>query len=139
MATLQDAIDQIQAEMKSLPGMRLAPSEPPDSLDVFPFSVCYAEAGEYNIGPPELMTGLHTIVVEIHVSRRDLVHDVRTAMRYAKSAPNEIFDAFKSGTLTAIQTLERITYTFGGLGWGGAETLGFRFRLERVKTQDEIS
>jgi hypothetical protein len=138
MATLQEAISQIQAEVKGISGIREAPETPPESINQFPFAICFARTGEYRIGPAQVMTGLHTIVLELHVARKDLTRDVPTAMKYAKSIPLTIMEALFEGTLTAISTLERIRYEFGPLNWGATETIGFRFYIEGVKTQDTI-
>ncbi|RPI96981.1 MAG: hypothetical protein EHM39_10290 [Chloroflexi bacterium] len=139
MATLQQAIDEIQAVVGAVPGIRQAPTVPPEDLSFFPFAVAFVEAGEWIIGPPELMTGLHTVVIELHVARKDLPRDVTAAMRYAKAIPNAILDAHRKAEFTAFQTFERITYEFAALGWNDTATLGFRFRIERLKTQDAIT
>ena len=139
MATLQEIIDEIQDQVGAISGIRGAPDEPPDSIHAFPFAVAYVDGGEYHIGPPQVMTGLHTVIVELHVARKDLERDVARAMPYAKAIPNAIFSAHTDATFTAFQTLERITYEFGPLDWSGLQTIGFRFRLEGVKSQDEIT
>ena len=139
MATLQEAIDEIQDQIGAISGIRGAPDEPPDSINAFPFAVAYVESGEYYIGPPQVMTGLHTVVVESHVARKDLERDVARAMPYAKAIPNAIFAALTNSTFTAFQTLGAIAYEFGPLDWGDVQTIGFRFRLEGVKSQDEIT
>jgi len=137
MATLQDAIEQIQDEMISLARMRRAPDKPPEQIAAFPFAVCYPESGEYT-QRSYVMQGLHTIAIEVHVQRKDLPRDYSTAMTFAKSVPNEIFDAI-NGALSAIVTVGSISYTFGPMAYADVETLGFRFRLEGVKTEDAIS
>ena len=139
MATLQDAIDQIQGQVAAISGIRSAPTEPPDKPGAFPFAVCFTRSGVYQIGPPEVMTGLHVICVEVHVARRDLPRDVRAVMAYAKSIPDKIFSALKASSLTAISTFGDIRYEFGPMAYGGQDTIGFRFLLEDVKTQDTIS
>jgi hypothetical protein len=139
MATLQGAIDQIQGQIMNVSGIRAAPSEPPEKLNMFPFAVCFTRSGIYQIGPPEVMTGLHVICIEVHVARRDLPRDIRAAMVYAKSIPNKVFSALKASSLTAISTLGNIRYEFGPMAYGGQDTLGFRFLLEDVKTQDTIT
>ena len=139
MATLQAIIDEIQDQVGAISGIRGAPDEPPDSINAFPFAVAYVESGEYLIGPPQVMTGLHTIIVELHVARKDLKRDVAQVMLYAKSVPNAIFAAHADSTFTAFQTLTGIRYEFGPLDWGDLQTIGFRFRLEGVKSQDEIT
>ena len=72
MATLQDIIDQVQDEMESLPGVRAAPDEPPDQINVFPFVVTYADNGEYYIGPPELIGIADNGAHHVHVRRARL-------------------------------------------------------------------
>jgi hypothetical protein len=138
MATLQEAINQIQAEVKAISGIREAPEVPPEGMDHFPFAICFARTGEYTIGPAGVMTGMHTIVLELHVVRKDLTRDIPAAMKYAKSIPLAILVALMNRTLTAISTMERIRYEFGPLGWGATETIGFRFYIDGVKTQDTI-
>jgi hypothetical protein len=138
MATLQEAISQIQAEVKGISGIREAPETPPDQINQFPFAICFARTGEYTIGPPEMMTGTHTIVLELHVARKDLTRDVPAAMKYAKSIPLAILMAVMNHTPTAFATLERIRYEFGPLNWGATETIGFRFYIEGIMTQDLI-
>lgn len=138
MATLQDAIDEIQAEVRDVAGMRAAPDEPPDSMNHFPFAVCYAHTGSYRIGPPDTMHGIHELYLEVHVARKDLERDIAAAMPFAKSVPDAIFSAYAAGSLTAVEVIQRIAYEFGPMTWGGVLTLGFRFTIEGVKTQDGI-
>lgn len=140
MATLQGAIDQIQAVVGAVSGIKAAPDEPPDQINFFPFAVCYARTGRYSIGPPDTMHGIHVLWLEIHVARGAdrLDNDVAKAMAFAKSVPDAIFGAYKAGTLTALEVIQGISYEFGPLDWGGAPTLGFRFIIEGVKTQDGI-
>ena len=140
MATLQAAITQIQAQVAAISGIRKAPDEPPAQINQFPFAVCFSERGEYETGSPTgNMRGLHDIVIELHVARKDLPRDYRSAMQFAKSIPNAIFSANAARTLTAISTHGEITYEFGQLDWGDTPTLGFRFVIEDVKTQDALT
>lgn len=139
MATLQAAIDEIQAQVATVSGIRAAPDEPPEAINAFPFAVCYASSGRYSIGPPDVMHGMHSIILEVHVARVDLARDVGRAMGYAKSIPNRVFYALKAGTLPALETIGAIRYEFGAMMYAGQKTLGFRFTLENVKTDDLIT
>lgn len=139
MATLQAAIDQIQSAVGGISGIRKAPDEPPDKLSQFPIAVAYASEGVYGMGPAGSMTGVHTIVVELHVARKGMPRTVQQSMVYGKSIPNAIYDALMEGNLSAISTLGTIRYEYGTLGWGDLATFGFRFFVEGVKTQDEVS
>lgn len=140
MTTLRDTLVQLMTVIEAVQGIRKAPVDPPETMAVFPFAVGYVETGVWKIGPPEIMTGLHNVALEVHVSReQDLAHAVKDVMRFSDSVPNAILLAFKNGTLTTLQTFGDITYTFGPLGWGGIATVGFKFVITQVKTQSVIS
>lgn len=139
MATLQDAIVQIQALVSGISGIRGAPDEPPDQISHYPFAVCFPESGVYEAGVPAgCMQGLHDIVVELHVARKDLPRDYRKAIAYAKSIPNAILNALGTVNLDTVSTVGFIRYEFGVLNWGETPTMGFRFVLESVKTTDTL-
>lgn len=139
MATLQDAIDQIVDAVGVLTGIRHAPDEPTDKAPAFPAIMAYAESGHYSHMPIGVMTGVHTITVELMVARKDLPRDVAAAMAYAKSIPNAIYKAHKAGTLTAVEEIGDINYSFGPMAWGGEDCIGFKFKVAGVKTQDSIT
>lgn len=134
--SIESVVEELQGVVADISGIRAAPVYPPDAMSVYPFAVCYARSGVYQIGPPEVMTGLHTVVIEVHVARKDLARDVAGVIGYADAVPAAIFAALADGTLTSTLTIATIRYEFGPLGWAGVDTLGYRFYLEGVKTQD---
>lgn len=139
--TLETAILQVAKYLSVLEGMRKIGERPPETINDFPAFVCYASAGVWEFGAAQDKKGLHTIAIEIHVARKDLPKDIQAAMRWSDVVPNLLFykllyDNKWNGT---IDTFKRITYTFGGLGWGDAATLGFRFRVEDVKMLSEVT
>ena len=137
MATLQAVVDEIQTAVGALSGIRSAPSYMPESPNVFPFAQAYVLSGEYE-RRKTTMVGTHSIVVAIHVARKDLARDLEMAMRYAKSVPSAILDGLDmSGT--SVSYIGPITYTFGELFYGDTQTLGFRFVVEGIRTEDTIS
>jgi len=136
---IQEVISQIQRRLASrVQGLRAAPSRPPDGMGYYPFAVCFPAEGVLNSGPPGLVTGLHTLIIQVHLARRDLARDVASATPMIKDVANEIFAGLEDGTLDAMQTFEQIVYEFGGMEWAGQETIGVQFRIEGVKTQDEV-
>jgi len=143
MATLQQVIDAIQDDLGALTGIREAPDEAPESMNLFPFVVVYPSSGEWRSDTPGGKIGLHTLTVELHVARKDLPRDIQKAMAYSESIPNVLLKtvATVGGDLFdgTIQTFDRITYTFGPLGWAGVDTLGFRFQIVGVKMQSNIT
>lgn len=139
MAALQVIIDQIQAEVRAVPGIRAAPDEPPAQINQFPFAVCYAREGYFKVGPVGTLHGIHEIVLEVHVARQEMEHDFQQVMPFAESIPNAILAAYGDGRLTGLEVLQEIRYAFGPLGWGGVPTMGFLFRINGIKTQDAIT
>jgi hypothetical protein len=138
MATLQAFIDQVQDAVGALSGIRGAPDEPPEAINVYPFAVAFAGTGDYEQQKGK-MRGNHNVIVELHVARKDLARDVAAAMAYAKSIPNAIYAAQEDGSLAASSYIGRISYTFGPMAWAGVPTLGFRFEIEGVRTEDTIT
>ena len=133
---LQDAIEKVQNLAGAVSGIRAAPDYLPESLNIFPFLVCYAGTGSFEYSPAGVMKGLHNIILELHVARHDLPRDTKSAMQYSDSIPKAIMaDPTLGGT---VSTIGRITYTFGGMQYGDQMTLGFRFTLEGVKLQTTI-
>jgi len=112
-------------------------------MNVFPFIVTHPGTGEWSSDVPGNKIGLHTITVELHVARKDLPRDIQKAMAYSESIPNALLKAVAtvSGDKfdNTISTFDRITYTFGPLGWAGVDTIGFRFQIVGVKMQSNIT
>ena len=130
---LQDAMDWVQDTVGALEGMRGAPHEPTESVQVFPFSRAYAGEGVIEMNELGMDRGLHSIVVEIHVGRQDLPRDVKKAMPYVDSVPAALLASPTLGG--TVSTFGRIRYRFGPMAVGGEDTIGFRFWLEDVKVQ----
>lgn len=145
MATLQAVIDQIQDVVAAISGIRAAPHEPPDSINIYPFAVAFAKTGTWTLGKPTgCMTGMHDIVIELHLKRNDLARDVTAAMAYAKSVPNAIGTAqLVTVSLTALEAIGSITYEFGPMAWGpldkSVNTIGWRWTIHNVKTIDALT
>lgn len=139
--TLDAALIQVQKYMVTLPKMRKAPDKPPEQINEFPFSVAHAFSGTFTVGDPaQAMKGLHTIVVAVHVARKDLPRDVAEAMPYCESVPNLLFLKFINDNKWnfTVDSIGRIRYTFGPLGWGigpadKPNTFGFQFFVDEVK------
>jgi hypothetical protein len=138
---LADAITQIQAVIGALEGIKAAPAAPPEQLSgEFPFSVCYPGEGDWNEAVAGLKQALHTIIVEIHLQRGDLPSDVTAALAYADSVPNALFKALGTDRLGGtISTFSGIHYVFGALDWGGMTNIGWRWSIQGVKIQSEVS
>ena len=117
-------------------GIRAAPDYAPDKLTVFPFALAYAKMGVFEVAPIGYGKGLHTVVVEVHVARKDLPRDIQAAMAFSDAIPLALLADTTLGGV--VSTFGRVRYEFGPMAWGGMETLGFRFFIEEIKLQTGI-
>ena len=134
---LQAAIDAIQDLMLTISAIREAPDEPPDTINVYPFAVCFASSGAWTPQSAAWKKGLHTITLQVHWARKDLARDVTKAMALVETIPNLLCNnPTLAGTVDTI--VYPLTYTFGALSWGGVDTIGFDFKIP-VKIQSALS
>lgn len=139
MNSLQDIIDEIQDVVADVSGIRRAPDNPPEAMAVYPFATCFPREGYWTMTPSGMIQGVHTLWLEVHVARKDLPRDTETAIALSKSIPEAIWSAYRNQSFTHLKVMQRISYTFGVLDWLGTDTVGFRFMLEGIKTQEVFS
>lgn len=137
MATLQEFVDQVQDAVLTISGIRSAPDEPPESAGFFPFVATYVSSGYWE-RRKDTMVGDHNVAVELHMSRINLPWNVAQAMAYAKSIPSAILAAWRDGDFDSSSHMGGISYTFGPMSWDVTDTVGFRFVIENVRTEDAI-
>lgn len=134
MADLSAVIAQVATKLAAVSGIRKAPANPEEQMNVFPFAVVYPGDGESTFGVPGERLSLDSIVIEVHIARKDLPRDVATSLPFADSVPNALMsDMITTQWAGTIDTFESIGWTFTSLGWGGIETLGFRFTVNGIK------
>jgi hypothetical protein len=137
---LKDAVADIVDELQTIKGIRRVPDEPPESNDMFPFAVVYPTAGLYTQGPAQLMKGLHSVNIELHVVRKaDLAREFNQVMDLIDTIPWELMKLLNDGGYSNLDTIGQIEYTFGPLSWAGEDTLGVTYTINNVKVQTEIT
>lgn len=139
--SIQTAIEGVIDLVGAVTGIRYAPDEPPDSVSVYPFVTAFPGPGthEYTAGSAtyERLT-LFTIVVQLHVARRDLERDYRELIPYADSIPNAIMsDLTFGGTVQTFGIIE--TDGLVPLRWGETDTLGYEYRITDVKIRTSVT
>lgn len=133
--SLQDCIEDVANTVAAISGIRSAPVYVPEDTSVFPFVAVYAGAGEFRTGEPAgLMKYLGSIVVDLHLARKDLPRDVERVMTYHESIPNDILeDTTLGGHCTGSGPLSCSGLI--AMSYGGIETIGLRYTLQNVKIQ----
>lgn len=139
MKSITEAIKDIQNTISGIAGIRSAPEYPPEDATAFPFVVAYAGSGEFRTGEPAgMLKYLGSIIVDLHVARKDLPRDAERAMTYHESIPSDIL---KDTTLGGnISTCGPVSCSgLIAMNYGGQDTLGLRFTVQNVKIQAAFS
>jgi hypothetical protein len=128
---LRDALARLQFHAGTLPGVKEAPVDPPESANQFPFAVSFVTAGSWHVESQDFSHALITFATEIHVARTNLPRDIQIAL--------PLFEGFlrallKDQTLNGnVDTIGTVTFAFGRLEYGGIETIGWRFDTGETK------
>ncbi len=139
---LTDAIIQAQRYIRSLDGVKEAPDYPPEAPNVYPFVIGRPGTGRWQFNPDGSKRGLHTIILELHVSRNNLPTDMERVMPFVDSLPDLLMskllnDSKWKGT---IDTFDDISYRPMFWDWGNnVKTIGVEFSVNGVKMQSAIS
>ena len=138
--TLKDAISEIVSELQTIKGIRRVPDEPPENNEQFPFAVVIPLTGLYTQGPAQLMKGLHSIIIELHVVRKaDLAREFNQIMDLIDTIPWELMKKLNDAEYNNLATIGQIEYTFGPLEWSQVQTLGVTYTITGVKVETEIT
>lgn len=146
MATPQQVITAIMADIQALTGMRGAPDEAPESINDYPYCVAWVESGTWTTDIPGSKIGLINIRLELHIARKDLPRDIRKAMVWADVIPNALLKPVATTTGDrfdgTVGAMGEISFTFGELNYGttnAEKTIGFSFLIRDVKIQTDIT
>ncbi len=139
ITALDDAVDEIINELKTISGIRRVPDEPPENNEQFPFLVGMPGEGTYTQGPAQVMKGLHDVRLELHVARKDLPRDYRQVMNLIDEIPYQLMKRLNDGGWSNLATFGVITYTFSFLEWANVDTLGVIYTITDVKVQTAIT
>jgi len=137
--TIYDAIQEVQAVVGQVAGIRFSPDAPPGQVTAFPAALCYSRLADWSASDATYFTALHTIIVEIHVPKEDLARAVATATPYGDLVVKALMAAFVAGTFTTFQTTGAIRGEFGPMDWAATETIGWKIFIEQVKIQTGVS
>jgi len=144
---IQDVINEVMDAVGALSGMKSAPDYPPEDASAFPFAFAYEGPGVWEFGTAGGDYGakkaLLSIVVELHVARKELASDVRKAVFYSDVVPNAIMKAvrgdFMGGTIDTIENIDTSGLIPMAYGSKEANTIGYRFTVNGIKMRSDIT
>ena len=125
--SVEAAILKLQSKAGALTGMKAAPDEPPESINVFPFTVSFEDSGSLANWTAQFGNELVVIVTQIHVSRQLLAKAIAVAYAYRDSFIKAVMSDPTLGG--SVSTITAINWRFGRLAWGGIDTIGYEFRI----------
>jgi hypothetical protein len=128
--TLTDAIAQVQTLVGGLSGIKKAPQYPPDKISQFPFAVAFPGSGEGYREDASSTRELHNIRLEIHMARKNMARDIATVIGYWKLVFDELLSVDNLTLDGTVDTINRITYEFGPLGYADIDTIGYTFTID---------
>ena len=132
------AVEEIYKTLQGVAGLRPTPAAMPTNA-AFPFPVVYQQNSSYHHAPVGAMTGLHNIVVEVHLSAAaDVSRAVKAVVKFSDPVANAIYLDHINKVYQTIATMGEITSEFVYSDWNGIETLALRFVVTEVKIQTKI-
>ena len=135
----KDAVLEVIKEIRTIKGIRRVPNEPPENNDQFPFVVVTPGSAIYKVGPAELMTALHSINIELYVSRLDLPRDYNEIMEYIDKIPYELHKLNKDRGFAYLETFGEIEQTgLVEIIWAEKKCLGVQYTMMDVKVQTSL-
>ena len=134
---LSDAIIEIQTLAGTMSGVRKAPTSPPDKMSHYPFVICYPGTGTITKMSAGWKQGLQTVILEIHVARKDMARDVAKLIDYEDDLMDLLWADSNSGLSSTADTITEIRYQFGALDYDDTATIGWRFEID-IKIQDTV-
>jgi hypothetical protein len=142
MATLDAAAIAMMALVRAIPTIKSAPDYPPEKPGAFPFAVVYPGRGRVDTEVTGAYRNLATLILEVHITRKNLPLSVETVFPMLDRLANVLCDPDNvtlSGTVSLIETgigSPGIPWVFGELNWAEVETVGYR--LDVTVKQENI-
>lgn len=134
--TIQDVIDYIQqtvmVAVESIDGvdtLRGHPDEPPEKVEVYPYSIAFIRSANWETGPAGVLKGNPvTIALFIVTARKDLPRDTQKVMPFSVAVPREIWeDPTLGGNVSTVQAVRQVR--FGAIDWDTTK-FGFEFEID---------
>lgn len=148
--SLTSLLDEIRADLKTLPSVRRVYDGVPDSVNEWPAIIVAAMNGRLSLLTHDSnVKWTHEVRVEVHVPRKDLEAAVDKITAIAGELPARLYEGFVTdkynGTIivtgdpaTANNATSPLTYELGPSEWAGQQTYAMVCDF-RVTTVQEIA
>ena len=137
MATLEGFLDELIGVVRDVSGIAYAPDDPPSQIATGPAAIVWLTEGRCIIGPAEVATYHHTVRIGLMTALQNTSIANQRILPRIEPVIEAIWNKLKSSAngFDNCENIERITYTYGPIEWGGVWQLGAVLDLEEVKIQ----
>lgn len=144
----------LRGELATIPKLRRAYDRVPDSINETPSILAYSRAYRFRLdthgrgGGVYTYLAVHTIVIELHVSRKDLERDMELVEFFTDELPRHLYHAFITdrfaATLLTVGDPDLANNTAGDIRgqvvegqWGSDQHIGHQIEFD-VSMQEEV-
>lgn len=132
-ANLQDAIDEILATIRAVPGIQDADT-PSEQIPEDPAAMAYSSGGTLGESYPAGMNkSLHDIVLLILTNYSEMSQSIEAMQALYEPVTDALLLAIINGPPDSYDTWSNISYLLGETTWAGEKKYGYTFVLEGVK------
>lgn len=135
MATLQSLIDQLTPIVRDVTDINFVPDDPTEEIPTFPACIIYADSGRVLYGAKPDARYYHNIVIAVltELDSLGLPRAHRMITPKLETIADTIYDKIDDGTITDLENIPSMSYTFQPVQWGAFNMFGFFLTLEEVK------
>ncbi len=128
----------IAAVVDAVSGIRVATSEPPETMNVDPFAVVFVMRGAAEVAPLGTRKTLTDIAIDVLKVRKDLARDLSTLNPFVDTVTNALLAQVSGDTAgrfsNTISTFGRVEYQLlPAVDYAGVQMIGYRFVMKDVK------
>lgn len=128
---IQLAVDEIQAVMLTVDGIRKAPSNPTGNVGDM-WSLCYPSRGTNSPASAGFSESTHQLTVDILTDIDSMERAYRQLTPYVDTVPTAIRKAMEDGDFSTIGNIGTIQHTIGSIMWNGVQRYSARFVIDNV-------
>lgn len=115
--TLQGAIGEFIEVCLSVTGIRRAPRDPEEQINIWPVAMAYAATGNFATEPAGEFTGLHDVQIAVLMPLQSLRLCTQIILPFVESVPEALYEHRNQRLSQHYETFADIDYTLGPIEW----------------------
>ena len=126
---LYSVIQRLAVHARAVSGMRSAPDNPPDSINMYPFAITYFMRGRWRGNDATWKTALNTFAIDIHLAK---LPDIGRVLETCAEMPETLAQAIVSDeTLNdTASCVNEVRGEFRVMNYAGIDTAGYHIEID---------